>query len=192
MVAALVITIGYIFLVWLVFFRLKIAHFNIVWGIATFWIGVHILLVFLIGMRFSQPYSTDARIIRHTIQLVPRLPEPTLLTEVLVKPNVVVKKGAPLFRFDDRLYRYKANELEAELAAAKQHVAVLAADVDSAAQNVDVAKANVKLGEEQVKRYTALARQSAGSVSTLQEWQDKLAVSTAQEKARSNRFRPGH
>lgn len=189
MVAALVITIGYIFLVWLVFFRLKIAHFNIVWGIATFWIGVHILLVFLIGMRFSQPYSTDARIIRHTIQLVPRLPEPTLLTEVLVKPNVVVKKGAPLFRFDDRLYRYKVNELEAELAAAKQHVAVLAADVDSAAQNVDVAKANVKLGEEQVKRYTALARQSAGSVSTLQEWQDKLAVSTAQEKEAQAKLR---
>lgn len=182
MAAALIIVVLYIIVIWLVFFKLKIAKFNIIWAIATFWVGVHLLLVFLIGMRFSQPYSTDARIIRHTIQLVPRLPEPTLLTDVLVEPNVTVKKGAPLFRFDDKLYRYRVNELDAELAAANQHVAVLSANVDAATQNVEVAKANVTLGREQVKRYTALARASAGSVSTLQEWQDKLAVSIAQEK----------
>jgi multidrug resistance efflux pump len=182
MVAALVITIGYVFLVWLVFFKYKIAKFNFIWGIATFWVGVHLLLVFLIGMRFSQPYTKDARIVRHTIQVVPRLPEPTLLTDVLVEPNVPAKKGDPLFRFDDRLYRYRVNELEAELVAAKQHVEVLSADVETARQKIEVAKANVILGREQVARYTALAAESAGRVSTLQEWQDKLAVSRAQEK----------
>lgn len=179
MIAALVITVGYAFIVWLVFFRLKIAKFNIVWGIATAWVGIHLLLVFLIGMRFGQPYTRDARIIRHTIQLVPRLPEPTLLTEVLVEPNELVKKGDLLFRFDDRLYRYRVNELEAELVAAKQQARVLKADVDIADQNIEVAKANVVLAEEQVKRYTALAKQGAGRASTLQEWQDKLAVAQA-------------
>ena len=69
MVAALVITIVYIILVWLRFFKFKVAKFNFLWGIATFWLGVHLLLVFLIGMRFSQPYAKDARIIHHTIQM---------------------------------------------------------------------------------------------------------------------------
>ena len=105
MVAALVIFFGYLFLIWLFFFKLKAAKFNVIWGIVSFWVGLHLLLVFLIGMRFSQPYSDDARIIRRTIQIVPRLPEPTLLTEVVVKANVPVKKGDPLFRFDDRLAR---------------------------------------------------------------------------------------
>lgn len=182
MIAALVITIAYVILIWLVFFKLKVAKFNIIWGIATFWVGIHLLLVFLIGMRFSQPYTKDARIIRHTIQIVPRLPEPTLLTDVLVEPNAPVKKGDPLFRFDDKLYRYRVNQLEAELVAARQHVKVLSAEVDMAAQQIDVAKANIVLAEEQVKRYTDLAEQSAGRVTTLQEWQDKLAVAKAQEK----------
>jgi len=179
MIAALVITIVYIFIIWLAFFRLKIAKFNIIWAIATTWIGIHLLLVFLIGMRFGQPYTNDARIIRHTIQIVPRLPEPTLLTEVIVKPNEPVKQGAPLFKFDDRLYRYKVNELEAQLVAAKQQAQVLKADVDIADQSIEVAKANVKLAEEQVKRYTALAKEGAGRASTLQEWQDKLTVAQA-------------
>ena len=147
MVAALVITVGYVILVWLAFFKFKVAKFNILWGIATFWVGVHVLLVFLIGMRFSQPYTTDARVVRHTIQLVPRLPEPTLLTDVLVKPNAPVKKGDPLFCFDDRLYRFRVDELEAQLVAARQHAQVLAANVEVAAQQVKVAKANATLGE---------------------------------------------
>ena len=48
------------------------------------------------------PYSTDAKVIQHTIQLVPRLPEPTLVTKVFVEPNLPVKKGDKLFEFDRR------------------------------------------------------------------------------------------
>ena len=180
MIAALAITIIYVVIVWLVFFRFKVAKFNVVWAIATAWIGIHLLLVFLVGMRFGQPYTRDARIIRHTIQIVPRLPEPTLLTEVLVKPNEPVKQGDPLFKFDDRLYRFRVSELEAQLVEAKQQAQVLKADIELADGNIDIAKANVILAEEQVKTYTALAGQGAGRTTTLQEWKDKLAVARAQ------------
>lgn len=47
----------------------------------------------MIGLRFVTPYSTEAKVIQHTIQLIPRLPEPTLVTAVLVAPNVPVKQG---------------------------------------------------------------------------------------------------
>ena len=97
MTIALVITVLYVGLAYLVFVRFKWLKFSITWGVICSLTGVHVLLVFVIGLHFMTPYSTDARVIQHTIQLVPRLPEPTLITEVLVKPNTAVKKGQPLF-----------------------------------------------------------------------------------------------
>ena len=81
-----------------------------------------------VGLRFVTPFSVDAKVIQHTIQLIPRLSEPTLVTAVLVEPNVPVKKGQPLFEFDRRPYEYKVNQLQAQLAQAKQNVLILKAD----------------------------------------------------------------
>jgi hypothetical protein len=30
------------------------------------WVGLHLLLVFMIGLRFVTPYSTDARVVQRT------------------------------------------------------------------------------------------------------------------------------
>src|SRR5277367_1119122 len=136
MVAALLILSIFLAIVWLVFFQFKLLKFSIGWGIVCGLFGAHILLIFLIGIRFTAPYSTDARVIQHTIQLIPRLPEPTLVTDVYVNPDVPVKKGQPLFQFDRRPYQYKVNQLQAQLAQAKQNVLILQADVDVAMQKV--------------------------------------------------------
>jgi hypothetical protein len=87
MIAALVICFGYVVLVWLVFFKFKWLTFSIAWGVVSVFVGLHLLIIFLIGLRFVTPYSTDAKIIQHTIQLTPRLSEPTLVTAVLVAQN---------------------------------------------------------------------------------------------------------
>jgi len=179
MVAALVITFLYVFVVWLLFFKLKVAKFNVIWGLVTFWIGVHLLLVFLIGTRFSQPYTKDARIVRHTIQIVPRLPEPTLLKEVVVEPNVSVNKGDPLFRFDDSLYQQRVAGLEAELVAAKQNVLVLQTDIDAANQAILKDEADIKYANQQVDRYRDMAKKGAAREENLDEWIAKLADAQA-------------
>ena len=85
MIAALLICFLYVVLVWLAFFKFKWIKFSIVWGVVSGWVGLHLLLVFMIGLRFVTPYSTEARVIQHTIQLTPRLSEPTLVTAVLVE-----------------------------------------------------------------------------------------------------------
>src|SRR5882762_1089605 len=118
MVSGLFLLVVFAAVVWLVFFKLKLLKFSIAWGMVCFLFGIHILLIFLIGVRFSAPYSTDARVIQHTIQLIPRLPEPTLVTAVLVQPDVPVKKGQPLFQFDRRPYEYQVSQLEAQLEVA--------------------------------------------------------------------------
>src|SRR5215470_12090131 len=92
--------------------------------------------VFLIGLRFVTPVSANATIIQHTIQLIPRLTDPTPVTAVLVEENAMVRKGQPLFQFDRRPYEYQVRQIEAQLAAAKQNVRVLQADVDIATQKL--------------------------------------------------------
>jgi hypothetical protein len=131
-VLALVITVLYALVFWLVFFKLKLITFSITWAVVSSVMFAHVLLVFVIGLHFMTPYTTDATVVQPTIQLVPRLPEPTLVTAVMVDSNVPVKKGQPLFQFDRRPYEHRVDEEEAALAAARQDALILNNDVETA------------------------------------------------------------
>jgi multidrug resistance efflux pump len=104
------------------------------WGFVSALFVLHVCLAFVIGLRFVTPNSTNATVVQHTIQLVPRLPDPALVAAVLVEETVPVKKGQILFQFDRRPYEYKVAQIEAQLAEAKQNVNILRADVDVATQ----------------------------------------------------------
>ncbi|HEY5248278.1 MAG TPA: HlyD family secretion protein [Dermatophilaceae bacterium] len=179
MFLALVITNAYVFIIWLVFFRLKLLKFSIAWGLVSSLVGVHVLLIFLIGLRFVTPYSTDATVIQHTIQLIPRLPEPTVVMEVLVEPNVPVKKGQSLFQFDRRPYEYKVRQLEAALAQAQQGVSVLQADLEAATEQVAKHRSDLIYAQAQWERYRTLASKNAGSEEELQRWNSQLKSAEA-------------
>jgi multidrug resistance efflux pump len=153
--------------------------FNIAWGLVSVSVGLHLLIIFLIGLRFVTPYSTDARVIQHTIQLTPRLPDPTLVTAVLVKPNEPVKKGQPLFQFDRRPYEYQVRELEAELAKAKQNVQVLKADLDVSRQKVVQLESELSYARYQQKLSTDLASRGAGPEEDAQKWTAQVAADEA-------------
>src|SRR4249920_2370737 len=84
--------------------RFKLIRLTPGWGIIFGFFVIHLMLVFLIGLRFVTPYSTNATVVQRTIQLIPRLPEPTLVTDVLVEEGAPVKKGQPIFQFDRRPY----------------------------------------------------------------------------------------
>jgi len=182
MIAGLVLVFGFAVLVWLVFFKFKWLKFNIAWGVICTFFGLHLLIIFMIGLRFMTPYSTDAKIIQHTIQLVPRLPEPTLVTAVLVEPNVPVKKGQPLFQFDRRPYEFSVRQLEAQLALAKQNVLVMQANVDAAAQKVLKQKSQLEYAKYQQKLSAKLASQNAGPVEDEQKWAAQVVAEEASIK----------
>jgi multidrug resistance efflux pump len=176
MLLGFVLLFAYGFVVWLVFFKLKWLRFTIGWGFFSAFFVVHLMLIFLIGLRFVTPLATEARIIQHTIQLVPRLPEPTLVTAVLVQPNVPVKKGQPLFQFDRRPYQYKVNQLEASLAKAKQDVLVLKADTQINAQKIVKLKAELEYAKYQLKLSSDLAKRGAGPEEDAQKWTAQVAA----------------
>jgi multidrug resistance efflux pump len=167
------------FLIWFIFFKKHWLKFGYGWGLVSVYGGLHVLLVFLLGMRYGQPYSTDAVIVRHTVQITPRLPEPTLLEEVLIEPNQPVKKGDPLFRFDSRLYEYRVREAEAALAQATQNVEIMRASLAAAEQGLAKARAEREFAASQQARYKDLAKKGAGRQEEYQRWQDQYKIAVA-------------
>ncbi len=194
MIAGLVLVFGFVVLVWLIFFKFKWLKFSIAWGVISGSVGLHLLIIFMIGLRFMTPYATEAKIVQHTIQLIPRLPEPTLVTAVLVEPNTPVKKGQPLFQFDRRPYEISVRQAEAQLAQAKQEVLIMQANVEASAQKVKKLKSQLVYGRYQQKLSAKLAAEKAGPVEDAEKWAaqvaaDEAAIKEAQAEELSARLR---
>jgi multidrug resistance efflux pump len=200
MAIALLITFVFVIFVWLVFFKFKWLKFSIAWGIVTALIAAHVFLIFIIGLRFVTPYSLNVKVIQHTIQLIPRLPEPTLVTAVLVQPDVPVKKGQSLFQFDRRPYEYQVRQLEAQLdatlasalsskykveqlraglAAANQDVRMYKADLDAAEQKVVRSKSELEYARYQQQLSQGLSQKGAGPEEDAQKWTAQMNATEA-------------
>ena len=179
MIAGLVICFVYAVVVWLVFFYFKWIKFSIAWGVVSVLFGLHLLIIFMIGLRFVAPLSTEAKLVQHTIQLTPRLSEPTLVTDVLVAHNQHVKAGAPLFQFDRRPYEYKVRNLEAQLAKAKQDVLIDEADVAISVHKLAKLKDELVYTQYQSQLSANLAKQGAGPKEDAQKWAAQVAAGEA-------------
>lgn len=179
MVAGLLICIVYCALIWLVFFKFRWLKFSILWGVVSLMVGVHLLLIFLVGMRFMTPASSEARVVQYTIQLVPRLSQPTMVTDVLVEQNMPVKKGQPLFRFDTRPYEFQLRQLQAQLVQAQQNAQVLKADVTIAQQKVVQAQSQLDYAKYQMTLTSDLNRQGAGPAEDQQKAQAQVKIAQA-------------
>ena len=182
MVLALGMLFGFMAFLWLVFFKFKWLKFSVPWALVSAFFVVHVLLIFLIGLRFMTPASNNAKVVQHTIQLVPRLSEPTLVTAVLVEQNQPVKKGQPLFQFDRRPYEYKVQQLAAQLAQAKQNVQILKADIEVATQKLAKTQSETVYARYQQNLATSLAAKGAGPEEDAQRWDAQLKVNEAAVK----------
>ncbi len=160
MLLGIFIAVVFALFVWLVFFQFKWLKWSVGWAIGSFLVFVHVMLIFVIGIRFVTPASTQAVVVQHTIQLVPRLSEPTRVTAVLVEQNVPVKKGQPLFLFDRQQYESQVRQLEAQLAAAVQNVKVLDSNVTLAEAKKERAKADLDYQNYWVKSQEALGKKN--------------------------------
>ena len=179
MVLALCMLFVFSVVIWLIFFKFKWLKFSIAWALVSAFFVLHVLLIFLIGLRFMTPASNNAKVVQHTIQLVPRLTEPTLVTAVLVEQNQPIKKGQPLFQFDRRPYEYKVQQLEAQLAQAKQNVQILKADIEVATQKLAKTQSETVYAKYQQNLATSLAAKGAGPEEDAQRWDAQFKVNEA-------------
>ena len=156
MLAAILILIVAAAIFWLVFFKFKLLRLSPGWGFIFALFMIHVMLVFMIGLRFVTPSSANATMVQHTIQLIPRLTQPAVVTEVMVQDNDRVKKGQPLFQFDRHPYEDQVAQIEAQLAAARQNVNVLKADVDVAMQKTALTLAQLSYERYEKHAYDIL------------------------------------
>jgi multidrug resistance efflux pump len=186
MTAGILILIAFFAIFWLVFFKLKLLRLSPAWGIVSAFFVLHLFLIFVIGLRFVTPNSNNATVVQRTIQLIPRLPEPTLVADVLVDDNTPVKKGQVLFQFDRRPYEYKVEQIEAQLAEAKQNVEILRADVDVATQKANRSKVELEYEQYQKKIFDQLAKEQAARQEVVEQWMTRVnAAEATQDEAQA-------
>jgi multidrug resistance efflux pump len=182
MISALFTVVIFVIIFWFIFFKKKWITYTFAWGFGFVLVLAHVFFIFMIGLRFVTPYTTEARVIQHTIQIIPRLPHPSLVTAVLVEPDVPVKKGQPLFEFDKTTYQYNVDQLEAELAQAMQDVKEYKAQVEIATQKLAKARAELEYAEYQKDLATGLAETGAGPEEDAQREETKFLVIEASIK----------
>ena len=166
---------------WLVYFKLKLLRLTPGRAMIFTFVVLHVCLIFIIGLRFITPNSKNATVVQHTIQLIPRLPDPTLVTAVLVEENEPVKKDQPLFQFDRRPYEYKVAQLEAQLAEAKQNVLVLKANVELAKQKVERGKIDVSYEKYMQRIFDNLAAQGSYRTDVVEQKRALVGGASARE-----------
>ncbi len=168
---------GFVF--WLVFLKLKLLRMTPGWVFGFSVVVLHLMLIFVIGLRFVTPQSANATVVQHTIQLIPRLSGPTLVTEVLVEDNTEVKKGQPLFQFDRTVYESKVEQIEAQLAAARQNVKVLKADIEVAMQKTARTLSQLTFYRYEKEIYDKLVKQNSAAAEDVELWRNRVDIADA-------------
>ncbi len=68
MLFGILLAAGFILFVCLVFFKFNWLKFSVAWTLVSMFIFVHVLFIFVIGLRFMTPCSTNGRIVNLQVQ----------------------------------------------------------------------------------------------------------------------------
>jgi multidrug resistance efflux pump len=132
----------YAFFVWLIFIKFKWLPWNTTSQVTVIIIPIVALTALVLTLNVVAPSSSDVRVIKYVVQVIPQVRGRVL--EVPVEPNRLVKKGELLFRIDPAQY-------EIELAAAKAKLAADEAKLAQASAALVDATAGARQLQEQLK-----------------------------------------
>jgi multidrug resistance efflux pump len=155
------LTICYASLVWLLFFKLRIAPFNLIAKVAVSAVGIVGIVALLAFMMIYQPYSTHAMIVQRATPIVSEVRG--RITDVRVEPNAPVEKGDVLFTIDPREYQATVDGLEAQLAEAIQDAKMLETDVEESVAAVAQARARRDYADIELRKTTEAHGKGAAS-----------------------------
>ncbi|MCO5122210.1 MAG: HlyD family secretion protein [Rhizobacter sp.] len=139
----------YAFFVWLIFIKFKWLPWNITSQTIVVIIPIVALSALILTLNVVAPSSSDVRVFKYTVQILPQVRGRVL--EVPVEPNRLVKKGSLLFRIDPTPYQNDLNVARARLAAEE-------AKLVQAGANVVEASAGARQLNEQLKAASAEVR----------------------------------
>jgi multidrug resistance efflux pump len=141
--------------VWLVFFKFKILPWNTTSMVIVITIPIIGAIALILLINVFQPVSTDVRVLRHVVQVVPRVPGRVI--EVPVDGSKLVKQGEVLFRIDPSEYQIEVDRLKAAVAEAEGNARALDEQLASALAKVKVAQSRVGAAKGRIDAVDAKA-----------------------------------
>ena len=113
----LFIIIGYLTIIYLVFFRFRLLPWNKITAGISLVVGIIIVAGFLTGLRNLAPASTQAATVTRIVEIAPQVSG--RVDSVLAERNVMVEAGTVLFTIDPTLYQATVDDLTARLELAR-------------------------------------------------------------------------
>jgi len=184
--------LGYAALVWLVFVKLKLIRLTLPIALGLAAAGPLVFGYILYAMNFYHPGSSDVQVLRRVVQIAPRTSKPGRVTEVLVRPNIPMKKGDLLFGIDATPFEFEVSRLQASLAASQQGVPELKATLDQANAARQRAEAQTALAQQTYDREAELLSKKVvaqATVDTAKRNLDAALQSEAGARAAEERAR---
>ena len=163
----------YSFFVWLIFFKFKWLPWNKTSQITVVIIPIVFLTTLILLLNVWAPSSSDVRVIKYVVQVVPQVRGRVI--DVPVEGNNNVKKGDVLFRIDPTPFELQVRTLEAQLAASEGSVVELNEELKNAVSKTAAVRPKLELARKRVQQNRELAASGAG---------DKFALEQAEADAR--------
>jgi multidrug resistance efflux pump len=157
----------YSFFVWLIFFKFKWLPWNKTSQITVIIIPIVFLTTLILLLNVWAPSSSDVRVIKYVVQVVPQVRGRVI--DVPVEPNSPVKKGAVLFRIDPTPFELQVRTLEATLAATEGSVVELNEELQSAISRTRSVRPKLELARKRVEQNRELAATGAGDRFALEQ-----------------------
>ncbi|MBL0142873.1 MAG: HlyD family secretion protein [Betaproteobacteria bacterium] len=140
-------------IVWFIFIKMKWLPWNMVSQVIVAVIPIVGLTALILVLNVVAPSSSDVRVIKYVINVVPQVRGRVL--EVPVEANRPVKKGDVLFRIDPTPYQLQVQALEAQLANAIGTSKELEEQAAGAAGQVAQARAAIQQAQARSREVSA-------------------------------------
>jgi multidrug resistance efflux pump len=162
----------YSFFVWLIFFKFKLLPWNTTSQVTVVVIPIVGLTALILFLNVYAPSSSDVRVIKYVVQVVPEVRGRVI--DVPVQPNSQVKKGEVLFRIDPTPFEIQVRTLEAQLATTEGSVGQLREELNSAVGRTKATRAKLELARLRVQQNRELASTGAGDRFALEQAESDL------------------
>jgi multidrug resistance efflux pump len=139
----------YAFFVWLIFIKFKWLPWTTTSKVTVVVIPIVALTVLILTLNVVAPSSSDVRVFKYVVNVVPQVRGRVL--EVPVEPNRLVKKGELLFSIDPTPYQNDLNVAKARLAADEAKLAQAVAGLEDASAGARTLKEQLKSANAQVR-----------------------------------------
>ena len=155
----ILVTLAYIFLIWLVHFKFKLIRFNVWIGVFYFFLYGSAMLIDIVVLGQVVPYSAEAAVDGVVLQLQPKWSG--YIKDVHIEANQTIKKNDPIITMNPHQWIARLKKHEAELpralkrykealsltpsgAMSEQELIFRKADVDKLQAEISLAKFNLK------------------------------------------------